>query len=582
MYDGIAIPRQTKESLMKRKDYAPWMDILTAQSIMSYGPVPYDSLAHAGKYAVQSGLQLLFGDVKHWWRKLLALFPPTGQVKNFLNAALVAYQIPSGGKMAILGSRYSQGSGDWIELLAHWLSRKGKTLEIHCYDPNEAPRLLVIGTVRVVAIAQSVARNKLRGYDGWVDDVYVSGVGYDFTTQGDVKYCSYKMYEPGEVHGVYYPLFLHETEARYFSFEQSWVNTPSICSCQRCKIEAYLDISVYSDICGRSPCRELIPEAISLNVMWVDQTLGQVAKILTPVEERARAVLATIRQINEEEKALVNTIAGYSPHEVPFASAKSCSWPNESPVVVQRPGSVVDSAAVRISRSPVVGWRPDTALKMWTSYARPTTRRYVRPGKVNIICQGLEVERMISYSERSGGIQVDYSGTRQVKQWCFQHRLEDSCGFATHFLDYPLCHCGHRHGEWDMSRWGNVCGKVPIETYEDYQAFLNPKVSAQAVIPLSDIVMQVQGDPIRIANHPQIGNYGMWSEQLRSPDYYWVGERFWYYPWENIRRVALGRLSKSDFVSRMVGVTDSPWPDIVFSDPASPVRLLYDGSVLVT
>jgi hypothetical protein len=475
-FDGVSHGRQTKESLAGMRFNYPWMDVLTADRIMGWGPVPLDRLLHATRTKVEAGLREVYGHCHSWWQKLGALYPPSGQLKNFYNAALVAHQLPSGSKMAIIGSRYSAGSGDWVLLLCHWLNNMGRDIEIHCFDPNEAEGILHVGTIKAISYAKAVERSKLRGYKGIVDDVYVPVQGYDFSSRVDADFVSYKMYQAEEVKGQYYPPFLHYEESRYFNFPQAWDDAMSPCKCQRCRIETYLGIGRYGDIVDPSSCREHIPEVYSLSEQWQLSNVGEVPGYEDyPVAKRAKIVLETIIAPMEQktEVTLVDRIIGYSPADIPFkAVATANPWYAEFPTVVARPGTIASMMGRKVSKADEDGWNPVSKKGEWTTYERPTTRLLLRTGRSTIIWSGVEVEKNRKIILIEGKMQVECLGKREVKQWCFLHRCEDACGLCTSHLFYPKCNCGHRHGSYDLSQWGVQCGTLKITTNAVFETFM--------------------------------------------------------------------------------------------------------------
>lgn len=586
-YNGRQVRRVPLQELQTWPNYKGWMDILSAEKIMTYGGVPYDKLSHASVYAVTTGLKEMFGPSSvpsgDWFGKLRALFPPTGQVKNFLNAAVVAHQVHNGGRMAILGSRYAQGSGDWVHLLAHWLSEKGRSMTIHCYDPNEVAAKMVVGGVTVITLAKAVERDKLVGYDALVDDIYVAGVGYDFSLRRDAPIVSYKMYNAETIAGVRHEKFLHLTEARYFSFPRYWDNVKSPCSCERCRIEEYLDIKRFSDILSVSPCRPHIPEVFAMSVLWQEISVGVVRDELVPVYERASMLLAPLLPANvqkdpdEEPPVSVDRIFGYSPQEVPFsANHVQSPWYAVCPSVVSRPGVVVSSIGLKISKVPDRGWVAQGQVKGWTVSTRPTRPRLLLPGFADVFWGGVQVVRKKRVEIKRGEVVVCPHGKYEVQSWCFLHQTEDDCGLVTDHLDYPVCSCGHRHGDYSLSQWGVVCGRLPIKSHEDVLRFLTYRTSKMSTIDsFSDLVMRVEGDPVRIANYCIEHGISNMSELLVAPSFYLVSGRWWYYPWELFKgKIGFRSLSKADFIRELNTVSVVPWPVSVLHDPATPVRIV--------
>lgn len=574
------------DEVKSRTDYEPWMDILTADRIMTYGGVPYDRLAHASVIAVEKGLRAKFGPSSippgDWFGKLRSLFPPTGQVKNFLNAAVVAHQVPNGGTLAIVGSRYAQGSGDWVYLLAKWLSDKGRSMTIHCFDPNENRAKLVVGTVTVIAVAQAVERDKLCGYSALVDDVYVAGVGYDFSARRDAPIVSYKMRNAEVVNGVLHKTFLHTTEARYFSFPRAWELYPSCCACERCKIEAFLDIGWYSDLVELSPCRSHLPEQAAMQILWQDITLGIVMEELTPVYERARILLSSLipasHVVKEVERIPVDRVFGYSPAEVPFSATVSKSpWYNVCPTVVTRPGTMVASIGVKICKTSERGWVDRKVDDGWRMMTRPTRPVLLMPGAADIYFGGCQVTKKKKILVVRNGAEFFPSGKYDVETWCFLHQSPGcGCGFSTAHLEYPLCTCGHRHGAYQLRQWGVDCGSIPIKTYEDVQRFLSFRRSKVVTVEsFSDLVCRLLGDPIAIANYCAEHEIRNMAEFLVPPRYFFISGRWWYYPWELFRGVLGDRLlSKEEFLKEVDKVAKVPWPNIVFTTPSVPVRII--------
>lgn len=557
------------------------MDVLTAERIMTFGPVPHDTLEHAGKYEVEDGLMKRFGHVGHWFKKLQALFPPSGQLKNMLNAALVCHAVPAGSKVAIIGSRYSVGSGDWVHLIGHWLSEQGKPLEIHCYDPNEEARVMQLPGVKIVTFAAAVDRSKMVHYHGIVDDVYAAGVGYTFNPELDAEYVSYKMYAAGKVGDKYYPTFLHETESRFFSFPMKWEEEKQGCTCQRCRIESFLNIERYADICEMSPCREILPELRVISNQWQAITKGEAITISDNLAERAAIVRSRIIESPIPKTTYpVDRIIGYGLAELPFTQQPRTLEQIAAPIVVKRPGTIVEQAAVRISRHPEQGFDLVSSEGEWQAYRRPVQTTCLPRGKAVIEWAGVIVERYIKYKRVEGDMIREVRGLKKVSQWCFLHRTEDACGLVTEHLGHVLCSCGHRHGHYDLSPFGVKCGTISLTDYSAFRTFLDyVGPVASKVDEMSQIVQMLDGDPVRMANYAAQYKLGRWQELMLPPYYYFLEDRWYYYPWEELRKVVKGPLSKEDFVVA-VAKFKLPWPPKLLSDPTSPLRT-KDGKIII-
>lgn len=565
VHDGIRIRKRTLEELRERKDYEKWMDVLAATRIMSFGPVPYDPKGECTKVHVEAGLRKKFGHCHHWWGKLRALFPPSGQVKNFLNAALVAGRVPNGGKLAIVGSRYSQGSGDWVKLLMHWLNNMGRRMTIHCFDPNEVSGTLTVGSVTAVAVSEAVVREKLGFYDGLVDDVYVPAIGYELDTKVNATYVSLKMPAAGVVAGRHYSEFLHSTEARYFNFDMDWQEYPTACSCQRCRIEGYLGITVYSDWLDPSPCRRHTPEVVSFSEQWNERTVGEVRELITPVDQRASIVMENVMHPPRVKRkdVKVDRIMGYSPDQVDIAAEPNANpWQSVCPTVVVRPGALVSQVAKKVSRHLEKGWCPEAKFDEWTVYRRPEPRVMLPAGKARVFWGDVEVERYRRVVQIDASTRIDVVGKMDVKQWCFRHRCQDDCGLVTDFLDFPLCECGHRHGAYSLRSFGVECGTVSLTPYSVFQDFISrtrPVVARPN--DLAEIVKVAKGDPNVIEGLLASPH---WMEMLRPPDFFFIEGRWYHYPWvEILRRIGKKRLKYLRFLKVMADL-DLPWPDMIF------------------
>lgn len=465
-FNGVFRPRVTKDELKKRDDYQPWMDILSAKEIRAIGALPYAEYAYCNPILVKKGLIQMFGQCHDWWIKLGALFPPSGQLKNFLNAALVANRVPEGGRLAIIGSRYSVGSGDWVELLARWLSeRKKRKVTICCYDPNETYRHVQIGTVHVIAQPRLVTLHEVSAFDGIVDDVYLPGVGYTFQKY-EHDNISQKVYDVAhdKVSGQTVR-FLHQTEARRFSFPREWEGVGG-CKCQRCQIETYLDIASYADLCDPSPCRVIRPEIVSAAVMWHSYVEGKEVSTATRLMQRASMVVK--REENARPVQMkVQNIIGYGANETPFRQEKM----TPAPIVVTRQGTIVEAVAVLVSPILNPGWLKKTEIDEFVVQERPS-RRFLPRGPSSIIWGGIYVERAVHILPADLGRKDQVQGAITVDQWCFYHRRVDMCGLRTAELKYEECACGHRHGEWNLRPWGVLCGKKQMTTHGDFRAFL--------------------------------------------------------------------------------------------------------------
>jgi hypothetical protein len=476
-FDGRSLPRMERDILKKLPYYRQWMDVWYAKSIMTYGPVPVVEFVQSNIVTIANGLRDLYGDCTSWWHKLEAMLPPSGQVKNFLNAALVAHQVPNGGRLAIVGSRYAQGSGDWVKLLAHWLAASNRSMVIHCYDPNETSEELSVGSVYVRSFPKAVDVTTLTGYDGLVDDIYVSSFGYE-RKDTTVRFSSHKMYEPAIVKGRFWPLFLHATESRYFSFDPEWEEVNSSCCCQRCKIEAYLNISRFSDVLSPSPCRRHIPEKIALSAQWNRLQVGDISEDLTPVAERAAIVVRKLeKQLASKDRIEVSRIVGYAPSEVPFFVGRPISRHATRPTVVARPGTLVAQAAILVTKKRQPGWECVDVLgeadDRWYYQKRPVQRSLLLPGGCDVYWNGVCVEKNRKIEIKRSGQSINIVGRHEVAQWCFLHRKQDDCGLRTMHLGYDQCSCGHRHGGWDLSPFGVNCqvGTKVIRDYSDFAKF---------------------------------------------------------------------------------------------------------------
>lgn len=468
-FDGCPLPRlEIDENILLQK---PWMRIWTDDRIFTFGSSKY---GEANLTRVEDGLREIFGSCHHWWRKLGAMLSPDGQLKNFFNAALVANQIPNGGKLAILGSKYSAGSGDWIIQLARWLDYRQRAMTIHCIDPNEDNQSLVVGQIRVHKIQQAVNRDDLSGYDGIVDDIFEVGEGYTYDSQQDVKYLSCKLPHAMEIGGSFYPNFLHEKEARFFSFPMDWIKQKTDCSCQRCKIESYLDIRRFADIVQPSYCHNVIPELQAAHLMWANRATA-VPLFEKPVLKRAKKV-EQLQLVSKEDRKEVTAIVGYSPAEVPFFTSQSGGrWWALNPIVVKRPGAQCKALNILVTRQPEKGWHPFKMHQQWYYQHRPKARRWLKDGSATIICNGVEIERNVSYQIMNGTVRQIMVGKVNVTKWCFIHGCEDGCALDLSFLPYHLCKkCHHRHGPWDISYLDvdNECGGVKIDNYRDHSKFI--------------------------------------------------------------------------------------------------------------
>jgi len=534
-YDGFSLPRLPPDMVRTHPNYQGWMDVLTCERVWSCGALPFPQYPHCIMTSIEKGQREFFGNTQHWWRKMGALFAPSGQVKNFLNAALVAHRVPNGGYLAILGSRYAQGSGDWVKLLASWLDSQGRNMVIHCFDPNESPGVMDVGRVRVVATAQSVIREKLVGYDGVVDDIYVGGQGYKFDPAANAKYVSYKMYTSGEVEGTMYPVFLHPTESRYFNFSMDWREFPSVCRCQRCRIEGYLGIARYSDMVEPSPCRAHIPEVLSVSVQWNQLQVGQILQHLSPVDERARLVLKRLESFPAGNREQVERIVGYSPDEVPFKAVPTPTpWHGSYPRVVLRPGSITSKIGTLVAKDPPKGWTVTSSKDGWNYCDRPIDRVYLGVGRASVSWNGVTVESHRKIILRDSGVAMVASGVIKVKQWCFLHRCQDGCGLRTDFLGYPLCQCGHRHGSYDLRPFGVDCGNIPLLSYVDFARFIMPRRSyTREDDPVRSACILTKGDPTLMGK--KLSHLATWMDLLRPPDYFYFVNRWYYYPWDVIR-----------------------------------------------
>lgn len=540
---GIRYKSVDIDRLKQWSYYAPWMDVLTADRIMQWGPVPYDRLSHATAVHVERGLRELYGHCHHWWKKLGVLFIPGGQLKNFLNAALVCHQVASGSRVAIIGSRYSQGSGDWVKLLADWLDTTGKAMEIHCYDPNEAEGELLVGNVRVLSIAQPVQRSKLRWYQGVVDDVYEPTVGYRFSTSAEPgQIVSYKLQSARTIDDRYYPAFLHNVEARYFNFPSIWEEYPSQCRCQRCRIEQYLGIERWADVIEPSPCREHIPEVWQVSAQWMSRTLGNYLpeEELTPVGLRASIVLGKEEDVVTVREA-VDRIVGYGVAETPF-KASPVGNPNYAtyPTVVFRPGVLLANMGKAITKRPLPGLDTEVRADGWHVGVRQSSRRFLPAGAADIVWGGIKVERKRHIVERDGSILL---GAKEVNQWCFLHRCQDDCGLRTDFLPYPICRCGHRHGDVDLTAFGVKCGVQPMDFdvwVAGHRKYEDP--GQRYVIACREC----RGDPEKLAAY-FLGEPG-WREAYRPPEFYFVKGRWKHMDWKTISGkqfpMSLARFSK--------------------------------------
>jgi len=444
-YNGKKNRKCSLDELRARTDYDPVMDILTATRVSAIGGMPYKDLSHANPRAIKNYMEKRYGNCVDWWQKLGVLFPPSGQVKNMLNAALVAFRVPNGGKMIIIGSKYSVGSGEWVELLARWLDSTAREMTIFCVDPNEVAREMMVGKVRVVGIVGMVSAREVSHYDGIVDDTFVVGADHSVLAMKHPN-ISQKVVK-GYSGGLDSVLFLHSTEHRLFSFAREWEKEGG-CKCQRCQIEQYLAIGQYVDILEPSPCRPVRPEVLQASSMWVDYVEGRTPTIETLLEKRAAEV---INPVVVPDGVAVQKIVGYGATETPY---RQVAREEISDVSVVRPGALVSNLSVLISPILQKGWVELVREGPYIRQERVISAHLPR-GKLSVKWGGILVERRIDTGE-------SVSGMKEVEQWCLYHRREDKCGLYTDHWDLPLCQCGHRHGKWKLHQWGVDCGSEVI------------------------------------------------------------------------------------------------------------------------
>jgi len=288
--DGKVIPILTDQQIRDLMGRNPpsWSRLYTG------GDISYMGVPSHGLFApvLQTEVIKFFGPGK-WYQRLSAIVPPQGQLKNFLNAAKVAQYCPDGGRILLVGSRASAQSGNWVALLAKWLSGFRTAITIHCYDYHEIPRAVKYEGITVEAFAQPYEGDGA-SYDCVVDDAYIPVIGIQ-RREYVSKYQSLKCYGQEAIGERMSQLYCHYTEHRWFNFDPVRRVVP--CQCMRCTAESEIEhphgqsLERYFDLVEPSPCRAFLPELASLSEVWAAFHTMDSIEVTSPVQYRALLAL---------------------------------------------------------------------------------------------------------------------------------------------------------------------------------------------------------------------------------------------------------------------------------------------------
>jgi len=269
--EGVVLPETSSEAIKRIYGSAPYAHLggirLTQCRCAFVTP--------DGNAFLPTTLQRLFGTVDRPIKALATYFSiPNGQVKNFLNACRGSVGASGHVRVAVVGSKASEGGGIWHKYYAIWLASRCDSVVIDFYDMSEVPMEWTVDYQGVQIscewLAQRVDSDLLKSmnYNVVIDDVWTyetsSGLpGIDWVDSANISFSRKGTYNSDS---SFVP-FLHATESRKFSHSSPSRSYLS-CRCMVCEVCRQCSFSYSTYLSLRMLCSRLGHRAYCVGLSW--------------------------------------------------------------------------------------------------------------------------------------------------------------------------------------------------------------------------------------------------------------------------------------------------------------------------